>query len=98
LPTLQELKNSYNALSNDQCKDLLATCAKSHMKQIMADRSNYISMFGLIFNYLSDDGSEMVREHDAWNDCNNEKDPLKLINIVNFFHSLRMNNINTAEA
>ena len=98
LPTLNELKNMYSGLTNDQCKELLASCAKDHIKLVMSDKSNYVSMFGLIFNHMSDEGSEMVREHSAWTDCNNEKDPLKLINIVRNVHSLRMNNINTAEA
>jgi hypothetical protein len=48
---------------------------------------------------MSDEGSEMVREHSAWTECNNdEKDPLKLINKVRNVHLLRMNNINKAEA
>ncbi len=47
LPTLNELKNVYNGLRNYQCKELLATCAKDHIKLVMSDKSNYVSMFSL---------------------------------------------------
>ena len=98
IPTLNELRAQYAALTQEQCKDLLAGCAKEHIKSIATDASKYVSMFGLIFSCLSEEGAEMVKEHDAWTACNNEKNPLKLINIIKNVHSLRMNNINTAEA
>jgi hypothetical protein len=98
LPTVDDLKNQYNGLTNAQCSDLLASCVKDHIKTQREDMSNYISMFGLIFSCLSEEGSEMVREHSTWTDCNNEKNPFKLINIIKNVHSLRMNNINAAEA
>ena len=74
IPTLTELKNMYTGLNADQCKDLLAACVKDHIKLTREDASNYISMFGLIFSCLSEEGSEMVKEHSAWNDCNNKVD------------------------
>jgi hypothetical protein len=98
ISTINEIRAQYTALTQDQCKDLLAGCAKEHIKSIATDASNYVSIFGLIFSCLSEEGAEMVKEHDAWTACNNEKNPLKLINIIKNVHSLRMNNINTAEA
>jgi hypothetical protein len=97
--TLTDLRNEYTSLSENQCKELLVGCAKDHIKLVVReDGTNYVSMFGLIFSCLSEEGAEMVREHSGWDDCNNEKNPLKLINIIKNVYSLRMNNINTEEA
>ena len=60
--------------------------------------SERVSIFGVIFECLSDEGSDMVREHKDWNDTNRDKNPLQLINIIKSVHSLRLQHIDIAEA
>jgi hypothetical protein len=53
ISTLNELRAEYTALTQDQYKELLAGCAKEHIKSIATNASNYVSIFGLIFSCLS---------------------------------------------
>ncbi len=89
-----------DTLTNAQIKDMHATYVTNYAKLHDRDISEYVSMFGVIFECLSDEGSEMVREHKDWSDTNRENNPLKLINIIIIknVHSLRLQNIDNAEA
>jgi hypothetical protein len=97
LPTLNEIKD-VTTLTNDQCKNLLVTLANENVKFRMKDSSNYVSMFGVIFACLSDEGADMAKEHSSWVDANTTKNPLKLINIIKIVHSIKLQNIDNAEA
>ncbi len=67
IPTLTDLRNEYNSLNENPYKELLVGCAKDHIQLVREDRTNYVSIFGLIFSCLS----EMVQEHSGWDEYNN---------------------------
>ena len=71
IPSIQLLTAEHgNALSSAQIKDLHATYITNYAKNRDRDTSERVSIFGVIFECLSDEGSNMVREHKDWDDIN----------------------------